>query len=72
MSGRLPKADLVVQSDVDPKDVIAASVTAYGQHVRISLFREMRLGLSGNFKRSQVTALIEGLSDLRANMAPEV
>lgn len=68
---RLPKADLVIQSEVDPSDVITASVTAYGRHLRISLFRDMRLGLGSNFKRSQVAALIDGLSDLHANMPPE-
>lgn len=68
---RLPKADLVIQSEVDPSDVITASVTAYGRHMRISLFRDMRLGIGMNLKRSQITALIEGLSDLHANMPPE-
>lgn len=68
---RLPKADLVIQSEVDPRDVITASVTAYGRHMRISLFRDMRLGLGMNLKRSQISDLIEGLSDLRANMPPE-
>lgn len=68
---RLPKADLVIQSEVDPSDVLAFSVAAYGRHMRVALFRDMRLGLSANLKRSQVAALIDGLSDLHANMTPE-
>jgi hypothetical protein len=68
---RLPKADLVIQSEVDPSDVLAISIFDYGRKLRVNAMRNMRTVCGASFKRSQVADLIQGLSDLHANMPPE-
>lgn len=68
---RLPKADLVIQSEVDPRDCVTVALFDYGRKLRLNAMRDMRTVCGASLKRGQVAALIEGLSDLHANMPPE-